>query len=49
MRYVAGIVKWKKHELDAIDRNTRKVMTLNRELHPKSDIDMRKKRIDRCV
>ena len=39
MRYVAGIVKWKKRKLDEIDRNTRKVMTLNKELHPRSDVD----------
>ena len=39
MRYVAGIVKWTKSELDEIDRKTRKVMTMNKELHPKSDAD----------
>ena len=36
MRYGAGIVKWTKSKLDKIGRKTRKVMTLNKELHPRS-------------
>ena len=36
MRYGAGVVKWTKLELDEIDRKTRKVMTLNKELHLRS-------------
>ena len=39
MRYGAGIVKWTKSEPDEIDRKTRKVMTLNKELHPRSYAD----------
>ena len=39
MRYGAGIVKWTKNELDEIDRKTRKVLTLNKEFHPRSDFD----------
>ena len=39
MRYGAGIVKWTKSELDEIDRKTRKVLTLNKELQPRSDVD----------
>ena len=39
MRYGAGIVKWTKNELDEIDRKTRKVLTLNKEFYPRSDID----------
>ena len=39
MRYGAGIVKWTKGELDEIDRKTKKVMTMNKELHPGSDVD----------
>ena len=39
MRYGAGIVKWIKNELNKIDRKTRKVLTLNKELHPRSDVD----------
>ena len=39
MRYVAGIVKWTKIKLGEIDRRTRKVMTVNKKLHPRSDFD----------
>ena len=39
MRYGARNVKWTKSELDEIDRKTRKVMAMDKELHPKSDID----------
>ena len=40
MRYGdISIVKWTKSELDEIDRKTRKVMTMNKELHPRSDVD----------
>ena len=38
MRYGAGILRWTKSELQEIDRKTRKVMTINKELHPSSDI-----------
>ena len=34
MRYGAGFVKWTK--LDELDR---KVMAMNKELHPRSDVD----------
>ena len=34
MRYGAVIVKWTKRELDEIDIKAKKVMTLNKELHP---------------
>ena len=39
MRYGTGIVKCTERELDEIDRKTRKVLTLNKELHPRSDVD----------
>ena len=39
LRYGAGIIKWTVGELDAMDRKTRKIMTINKELHPKSDVD----------
>ena len=39
MRYGACIVKWTKSKPDEIDRKTRKVMTMNKELYPKSDVD----------
>ena len=39
MRYGAGILKWTKSELDEIDRKTRKALTLNKDFHPRCDID----------
>ena len=39
IRYGAGIVKWTKSKHDEIDRKTRKVMTMNKELHPGSTVD----------
>ena len=33
-----GAIKWNKEELQEIDRKSRKVMTMNKELHPKSDV-----------
>ena len=38
MRYGAGILKWNKNELQEMDRKTRKFMTMNKELHPRSDV-----------
>ena len=34
MRYSAGILKWTKYELKAMDRKARKIMTMNRMYHP---------------
>ena len=39
IRYGAGIIKWTVAELDEMDRKTRKIMTINKEFHPKSDVD----------
>ena len=39
MRYGTGIVKWNVAKLDEMDRKTRKIMAMNNEFHPKSDID----------
>ena len=39
LRYSAAFVSWRKNELRAIDRKTRKLFTRYRALHPKSDID----------
>ena len=39
LRYGAGIIKWTVGELDAMDRKTRKIMAINKEFHPKSDVD----------
>ena len=38
LRYSAGIRKWNKNELQEMDRKTRKFMTMNRELQPRSDV-----------
>ena len=38
LRYGAGILKWNKNELQEMDRKTRKYMTMNKELHPRSDV-----------
>ena len=39
IRYGAGIMKWTNSELDEIYRKIWKVMTINKELHPRSDVD----------
>ena len=39
IRYSAAFVGWKKSELQAIDRKTRKLFTMCGALHPKSDVD----------
>ena len=38
LRYGAGILKWNKNELQEMDRKTGKFMTINKELHPRSDV-----------
>ena len=38
VRCGAGILKWNKNELQEMDRKTRKFMTMNKELHPRSDV-----------
>ena len=35
----AGIIDWNMDELKQVDKKTRKIMTMNGTLHPKSDID----------
>ena len=39
IRYSAAFVSWRKSELQAIDRKTRKLFTIYGALHPKSDVD----------
>ena len=39
IRYGAGIIKWIKEELGKLDRKTRKLLTVNRALHPQADVD----------
>ena len=38
MRFGAGTIKWRKEELQEIDRKSGKIMTMNKELHPRSDV-----------
>jgi len=38
LRYSAGIISWTQSDLDEIDRKTRKLMTIYKGLHPKSDV-----------
>ena len=38
LRHGAGILKWNKNERQEMDRKTRKSMTMNKELHPRSDV-----------
>ena len=39
LRYSAAFVSWRKSELQAIDRKTRKLFTIYRALHPTPDVD----------
>ena len=39
LRYSAAFISWRKSELQAIDRKTRKLFTIYRALHHKSDVD----------
>ena len=39
LRYSTAFVSWRKSELQAIDRKTRKLFTIYGALHPKSDVD----------
>ena len=39
IRYSAGIIKWTKEEIRAIDTKTRKLLTIYRALHPQADVD----------
>ena len=38
-RYGAGIIRWSKDELRALDRKTRKLLTIYRLLLPQADVD----------
>ena len=40
LRYSAIFVSWRKSELQAVDRKTRKLFTVYGALHPKSDADI---------
>ena len=39
VRNSAGILKWPRDKLKVMDRNTRKIMSMNRMYHPQSDTD----------
>ena len=39
IKYTGGIVDWTVEELGKIDGKTRKLMTMNRALHPRADVD----------
>ena len=39
IRYTAGIIKWTVDDLKVMDRKTRKLLTVHRGLHPRSDVD----------
>ena len=39
IRYGAGIVDWRKTELQQMDRKTRKLLTTYRSMHPQGDVD----------
>ena len=39
MRYGAGVLKWRFDKLKELDRKTRKLLTMHKGLHPKSDVD----------
>ena len=39
LRYSAAFVSWRKSELQAIDRKTRKLFTIYEASHPRSDVD----------
>ena len=50
-RYEAGILQWKESELKDVDMKSRKIMTMHRALHPKSDVDrlyVKRKEGGRC-
>lgn len=39
LRYSAAFLDWTKEEVQDLDRRTRKLMTMHKALHPKSDVD----------
>ena len=39
LRYGAGIIERRAEELKDMDRKTRKLLTIHKSLHPKSDVD----------
>jgi len=39
VHYTAGIINWRKDELEAMDRKSRKMMTTYNSLHSRADVD----------
>ena len=39
LRYSAAFLEWTKLEKEELDRDTRKLLTIHKALHPKSDVD----------
>ena len=39
VRYSAPFLDWRKEEIQELDRRTRKLMTMHKALHPKSNVD----------
>ena len=39
IKYSAGIVEWRKDELQSLDRKTRKLLTMYNMFHRKGDVD----------
>ena len=39
LRYLTAFASWRESKLQAIDRKTRRLFTIYRALHPKSDVD----------
>ena len=39
LRYSAAFLDWTKEELQQLDRRTRKLLTMHKGLHPKSNVD----------
>ena len=39
LRYSAAFIDWTKFEMEQLDRQTRKQMTMHNALHPKSNVD----------
>jgi len=48
VRYTAGFINWRKDELEAMDKKTKKIMTVYNSLHARADVDRQKGRRERA-
>lgn len=39
-RYSTPFLDWRKQEIEELDKNNRKLMTMHKTLHPKSNVDL---------